>query len=129
MSKLNFNKLSYHYDENVDALLLKITSMYQYDVSLEVNVSTIIDLSKIGKVVCFEILDASRVLKIPVSALKKQPSFNITVDVNEDVIKAAAKMKPYYFILRDSSLTSDNVADNFDQIFQAYSKDTIRRIL
>lgn len=50
-------------------------------------------------------------------------------DVNEDVIKAVAKMKPYYFIMRDSSLSSDNVADNFDQIFKAYSKDTIRRVL
>ena len=29
----------------------------------------------------------------------------------------------------DSSLASDNVADNFEQIFQAYSKETIRRIL
>ena len=50
-------------------------------------------------------------------------------DINEDVIKDVAKMKPYYFILRDSSLSSDNVADNFDQIFQAYSKETIRRVL
>lgn len=50
-------------------------------------------------------------------------------DVNEDVIKAVAKRKPYYFIMRDSSLASDNVADNFEQIFQAYSKETIRRIL
>ncbi len=50
-------------------------------------------------------------------------------DVNEEVIKAVAKMKPYYFIMRDSSLSSDNVADNFDQIFQAYSKETIRRVL
>ena len=50
-------------------------------------------------------------------------------DVNEEVITAVAKRKPYYFIMRDSSLASDNVADNFEQIFQAYSKDTIRRIL
>lgn len=50
-------------------------------------------------------------------------------DVDEDLIKEVAKMKPYYFILRDSSLSSDNVADNFDQIFQAYSKETIRRVL
>lgn len=49
--------------------------------------------------------------------------------VNEDVIKAVAKRKPYYFVMRDSSLSSDNVADNFEQIFQAYSKETIRRIL
>lgn len=50
-------------------------------------------------------------------------------DVNEEVIKAVAKRKPYYFVMRDSSLSSDNVADNFEQIFQAYSKDTIRRII
>ena len=50
-------------------------------------------------------------------------------DVNEEVIKAVAKRKPYYFVMRDSSLASDNVADNFEQIFQAYSKDTIRKIL
>ena len=50
-------------------------------------------------------------------------------NVNEDVITAVAKRKPYYFVMRDSSLSSDNVADNFEQIFQAYSKDTIRRIL
>jgi len=50
-------------------------------------------------------------------------------DVNEDVIKDVAKRKPYYFVMRDSSLASDNVADNFEQIFQAYSKDTIRKIL
>ena len=50
-------------------------------------------------------------------------------EVNENVIKEVAKRKPYYFVMRDSSLSSDNVADNFEQIFQAYSKDTIRRIL
>ena len=50
-------------------------------------------------------------------------------DVNEDVIKEVAKRKPYYFVMRDSSIASDNVADNFEQIFQAYSKETIRRIL
>ena len=50
-------------------------------------------------------------------------------NVNEEVITAVAKRKPYYFVMRDSSLSSDNVADNFEQIFQAYSKETIRRIL
>ena len=50
-------------------------------------------------------------------------------EINENVITAIAKMKPYYFVMRDSSLATDNVADNFDQIFNAYSKDTIRRIL
>lgn len=50
-------------------------------------------------------------------------------DVNEAVITEIATMKPVYFVMRDSSLSSDNVADNFDQIFQHYSKETVRRIL
>lgn len=50
-------------------------------------------------------------------------------DVKEDVIKEIAKQRPYFFVMRDSSLSSDNVADNFEQIFQAYSKETIRKIL
>lgn len=50
-------------------------------------------------------------------------------DETEIVITEVARRKPYYFIMRDSSLSSDQVADNFEQIFNAYSKDTIRRIL
>ena len=49
--------------------------------------------------------------------------------VNETTITEIAKQQPYYFIMRDSSLANDNVADNFEQIFEHYSKDTIRRIL
>ncbi len=49
--------------------------------------------------------------------------------VNETTITEIAKLQPYYFVMRDSSLANDNVADNFEQIFNHYSKDTIRRIL
>lgn len=50
-------------------------------------------------------------------------------DIAESTITEIAKMKPYYFVMRDSSLASDNVADNFDQLFETYSKDTIRKII
>ena len=50
-------------------------------------------------------------------------------DVNETAIKAIAKQHPYYFVLRDASLATDQVADNFEQIWEEYSKDTIRRII
>jgi len=50
-------------------------------------------------------------------------------DIDETVITEIAKMKPYYFVMRDSSMKTDNVADNFDQIFNLYSKETIRKIL
>ncbi len=45
-------------------------------------------------------------------------------NVDEQLIKAVAMRKPYFFVMRDSSLASDNVADNFEQIFHAYSKET-----
>ena len=50
-------------------------------------------------------------------------------DINESVITAIAKKKPYYFVMCDRSMETDNVADNFEQIFEAYSKETVRRIL
>lgn len=50
-------------------------------------------------------------------------------DVNESTIKEIAKMKPFYFVMRDASMATDNVADNFEQIWSEYSKDTVRRIL
>lgn len=50
-------------------------------------------------------------------------------EVSEDVITAIAKQKPYYFVMCDASLLDDHVADNFEQIFEHYSKDTIRKII
>lgn len=50
-------------------------------------------------------------------------------NVTEDTIKAIAKQQPQYFVMADRSLASDNVADNFEQLFEEYSPDTKRRIL
>ena len=50
-------------------------------------------------------------------------------NVTEDVITEIAKQKPYYFVMRDSSMASDSVATNFDQIFATYSPDTTRKVL
>ena len=50
-------------------------------------------------------------------------------NVSDETITAVAKQKPYYFVMRDSSLASDSVATNFDQIFATYSPDTVRKVL
>lgn len=50
-------------------------------------------------------------------------------DIAEDTIKEIAKLKPYYFVMRDNSLASDNVTDNFDQLFETYNKETVRWII
>lgn len=50
-------------------------------------------------------------------------------DVTEETVKAIAQMKPCYAVFRDSSMAGDSVATNFDQIFETYSPDTIRKVL
>lgn len=50
-------------------------------------------------------------------------------DVTDETITEIAKKKPYYFVMRDSSMANDSVATNFDQIFATYSPDTVRKVL
>lgn len=50
-------------------------------------------------------------------------------DVTEETVKTIAQMKPYYAVFRDSSMANDSVATNFDQIFETYSPDTVRKVL
>ena len=50
-------------------------------------------------------------------------------NVTEETVTAIAKKKPYYFVMRDSSMANDSVAANFEQIFAAYSPETVRKVL
>lgn len=50
-------------------------------------------------------------------------------DVTEKTVKAIAQMKPYYAVFRDCSMVNDSVATNFDQIFETYSPETVRKVL
>ncbi len=50
-------------------------------------------------------------------------------DVTDEIVEQIAKKKPYYFVMRDSSLADSSVAVNFEQLFNAYSADTIRMVL
>ena len=50
-------------------------------------------------------------------------------NVTDETITAIAKQKPYYFVMRDNGFENDSVATNFEQIFAAYSPDTVRKVL
>ena len=76
--------------------------------------------------------------KIEETVIASKKVFNIAngfliacfdTDVTDETIKAIAQKKPYYFVMRDNSMKNDNVAANFDQIFAAYSPDTVRKVL
>lgn len=50
-------------------------------------------------------------------------------NVTDEVITAIAKEMPSYFVMRDSSQADDSVAINFEQVFNTYSPQTVRRVL
>ena len=49
--------------------------------------------------------------------------------ITDEVIAAAADRKPRCFVMRDSSMADDTVAENFEQIFRSRSPDTMRTVL
>lgn len=49
--------------------------------------------------------------------------------ITDETVTAIAKQKPTYVVFRDSSFAEDSVAMNFNQIFDTYSPDTIRKVL
>ena len=49
--------------------------------------------------------------------------------VTTETVTAIAKKKPYYAVFRDASMMNDSVATNFDQIFETYSSQTVRKVL
>ena len=53
----------------------------------------------------------------------------LDTDVTSEVIIEIAKKQPYYAVFRDSSIESDSVATNFEQIFETYSPTTVRKVL
>ena len=50
-------------------------------------------------------------------------------DVTDDVVTAIAMQHPFYAVFRDSSMANDSVAANFEQIFDTYSPQTVRKVL
>ena len=53
----------------------------------------------------------------------KSRSATVTI-VTDEIISEIAQKSPYYFVMRDSSMASDSVAVNFEQLFKSYSPDT-----
>ena len=50
-------------------------------------------------------------------------------DITNDTVKAIAEKHPSYAVFRDSCMANDSVATNFEQIFETYSPDTVRKVL
>lgn len=78
-------------------------------------------------------------LGIPLSARIRQEGELFYVDdnyliacfgsVDTPLVTEIAQKKPYYAVFRDSSFTSDSALVNYEQVFNTYSPQTIRRVL
>ena len=123
----NMKKVYYHPDEynatmfdmledNIKEDRTPEDLLFQVILDLGVLLSSKIEQTEVGGKKVFNVAD----------------NFLITcfdANVTEETITAIAKQKPYYFVMRDSSLANDSVAANFDQIFATYSPDTVRKVL
>ena len=113
----------------------------QYDVNLFENLEDNIKEGRTPNDLLFQVmLDLGVLLssKIEETTIDGKKVFNVEDNfliacfdnnVTEETITAIAKQKPYYFVMRDSSMANDSVATNFEQIFATYSPDTIRKVL
>ena len=113
----------------------------EFDVSLFDTVADNIKEDRTPEDLLFQImLDLGIVLsgKIEETTVAGKKVFNVAdgfliacfdSELTDETITEIAKMKPYYFVMRDSSVASDSVATNFDQIFETYSPDTVRKVL
>lgn len=50
-------------------------------------------------------------------------------DVTDEVVTAIAQKKPFYAVFRDSGMADDSVLTNFEQIFETYSPETVRKVI
>ncbi|MFK5587876.1 site-specific DNA-methyltransferase [Lactobacillus delbrueckii] len=50
-------------------------------------------------------------------------------NVTEETVIEIAEKRPFYAVFRDNSMANDSVAANFEQIFETYSPETVRKVL
>lgn len=50
-------------------------------------------------------------------------------NVGSDTIEEMAKAKPWYAVIRDSSMADDATHANYEELFRAYSPDTVRGVI
>ncbi len=112
-----------------------------YELSLFDNLADNIKENRTPEDLLFQVmLDLGVLLssKIEESNIADKKVFNVAdgfliacfdENVTEETIIAIAEQKPYYFVMRDSSMANDSVATNFEQIFATYSPDTVRKVL
>ncbi len=88
----NSFKLDYSYDSSCDVLVVKVKRDFTYAKTVEMDVGVLLDFDINNLPISLEILDASKIFKVPKGSLNNPSSFNMNVCVNEDSIKIDVRM-------------------------------------
>ena len=83
----NSFELDYSYDSSCDVLVVKVKRDFTYAKTVEMDVGVLLDFDINNVPISLEILDASKIFKVPKGSLNNPSSFNMKVCVNEDSIK------------------------------------------
>ena len=83
----NSFELDYSYDSSFDILVVKVKRDFTYAKTVEMDEGVLLDFDINNLPISLEILDASKIFKVPKGSLNNPSSFNMKVCVNEDSIK------------------------------------------
>ena len=83
----NSFELDYNYDSSCDVLVVKVKRDFTYAKTVEMDEGVLLDFDINNVPISLEILDASKIFKVPKGSLNNPSSFNMKVCVNEDSIK------------------------------------------
>ena len=89
----NSFKLDYSYDASFDILVVKVKRGFTYAKTVEMDEGVLLDFDINNVPISLEILDASKIFKVPKGSLNNPSSFNMKVCVNEDSIKIDVRMR------------------------------------
>ena len=88
----NSFELDYNYDSSCDVLVVKVKRDFTYAKTVEMDEGVLLDFDINNLPISLEILDASKIFKVPKGSLNNPSSFNMNVCVNEDSIKIDVRM-------------------------------------
>ena len=107
--------LEYSYDASFDILVVKVKRDFTYAKTVEMDVGVLLDFDINNLPVSLEILDASKIFKVPRVSLNDPSSFNMNVCVNDDSIKIDVIMEVLIDYHHENTKL-DSLVNNYENI-------------
>jgi len=118
MKNIGSSKAYYKYDNEIDALFIHNKKEYIYDSSIELDHDIILDYDHDGIPVAIELLNTSKIFKVPKNSLKTIDNVHIYVKVTEksillelnfDVCLNNKKQKCFFNSLKSNTIPLPNI--------------------